>query len=134
MKYLSLIVLLVIMASCSSPKKTDEESPSLKDEVMNVHDEVMPKMGELRKTQKELLALADSSAADSLVAAKYTELARDIEAANESMMAWMRNYDPNYEGTPEDVKEYLQTQLKDIEKVKTDMLQSLEEGKKALKD
>ena len=132
MKYLSLIVLLAVMVSCSSPQKEKEEKPSLKDQVMDAHDEVMPKMGELRKTQKELLMMADSSAADSLIAAKYTALARDIENANESMMAWMRHFDPNFTGTPEEVEKYLQTQLKDIEKVKSDMLMSLEEGKKAL--
>ncbi len=133
MKYLSLIVLLALVVSCSSPQKAKEEQkPSLKDQVMDAHDEVMPKMGELRKTQKELLLMADSSAADSLIASKYTELARDIEAANESMMAWMRNFDPNYEGTPQEVEKYLQSQLKDIEMVKSDMIKSLEEGKKAL--
>jgi hypothetical protein len=135
MKYLSIIALLALMVGCSSPEKKSEiEAPSLKDRVMDVHDEVMPKMGDLRKTQKDLLAMIDSSATDSLLTAKYTELAREIETANESMMAWMRNFDPNYEGTPEEVEKYLQEQLEKIETVKSDMLKSLDEGKKALSE
>ena len=134
MKYLSIIALVAVMISCSSPQKKTEEAqePTLKEKVMMVHDEVMPKMGELRKTQKELLVLVDSSAADSVVAAKYQELAREIEVANESMMNWMRNFEPDFAGTPEEVEEYLQGELEKIETVKSDMLKSLEEGKKAL--
>ena len=136
MKYLSIIALVAVVFSCSSPQKKTEEAqePTLKEKVMMVHDEVMPKMGELRKTQKELLVLVDSSAADSVVAAKYQELAREIEVANESMMNWMRNFEPDFAGTPEEVEEYLQGELEKIEKVKSDMLKSLEEGKKALTD
>tara|TARA_B100001245_G_C22732061_1_gene355331 strand:- start:252 stop:662 length:411 start_codon:yes stop_codon:yes gene_type:complete len=134
MKYLSIIALVAVVFSCSSPQKKTEEAqePTLKEKVMMVHDEVMPKMGELRKTQKELLVLVDSSAADSVVAAKYQELAREIEVANESMMNWMRNFEPDFAGTPEEVEEYLQGELEKIETVKSDMLKSLEEGKKAL--
>ncbi|HCX20452.1 MAG: hypothetical protein CMB80_29635 [Flammeovirgaceae bacterium] len=132
MKYLSIIALLAFVVSCSSPEKKEEQAPTLKEQVMGVHDEVMPKMGELRKTQKELLALVDSSAADSVIAAKYRALATDIEMANESMMSWMRNYDPEYTGTPEEIEKYLQSELEKIETVKSDMLKSLEEGKKAL--
>ena len=136
MKYLSIIALVAVVFSCSSPQKKTEEAqePTLKEKVMMVHDEVMPKMGELRKTQKELLVLVDSSAADSVVAAKYQELAREIEVANESMMNWMRNFEPDFAGTPEEVEEYLQGELEKIETVKSDMLKSLEEGKKALTD
>ena len=132
MKYLSIIALLAFVVSCSSPEKKEEQAPTLKEQVMGVHDEVMPKMGELRKTQKELLALVDSSAADSVIAAKYRALATDIEMANESMMSWMRNYDPEYTGTPEEIEKYLQSELEKIETVKSDMLKSLEEGKKLL--
>ena len=55
MKYLSIIALVAVVFSCSSPQKKTEEAqePTLKEKVMMVHDEVMPKMGELRKTQKE---------------------------------------------------------------------------------
>lgn len=130
MKILTIILLSICIISCTPSKK--EELTSLEKEVMLLHDEVMPKMGELRSTQKELLALADSAGTDSVAARKYHELARIIELANESMMDWMRSYDPNFEGNDEELKAYLETQRKKIEKVNLDMTSSLEEGRKAL--
>lgn len=127
------MTLAILMAACSSNKQS-EEKPDLKQEVMDMHDEVMPKMGELRTTQKQLLALADSSAQDSLVAARYTELANQISLANESMMDWMRNFDPNYEGTEEEAKAYLEGKLKEIKKVSDEMNESLEAGHEALEE
>lgn len=121
---------MLLGVACSQPRK--ENQVSLKDQVMAVHDEVMPKMGDLRSTQKQLLAKADSAAADSVVSAQYTELADRIDQANESMMVWMRNFDPNFTGTEEEQKAYLEGKLKEVEEVKADMLQALEEGRKAL--
>ncbi|MEQ9303167.1 MAG: hypothetical protein RJQ14_04565 [Marinoscillum sp.] len=133
MKYISFLALVLFVASCSSPKKAEtEEKPDIKTEVLDIHDEVMPKMGELRATQKKLLVLADSSVADSIMASKYRALANDIKLANEGMMDWMRNYDPEYEGTEEEVALYLQDQLKSVKKVRDDMNSSLQEGKNAL--
>ncbi|RED99432.1 hypothetical protein [Marinoscillum furvescens] len=136
MKYLTVMIVALMAAACSPKKQQTEEKPpaDLKTQVMAVHDEVMPKMGELRTTQKELLAMADSSATDSVMAAKYQELATQIELANESMMDWMRKFNPNFEGSEEEVKAYLQDQLKGIKKVSDDMNNSLKAGREALED
>ncbi len=50
--FLIIILGIFITASCSNKKK--DSVASLKEEVMALHDEVMPKMGELHKTQKRL--------------------------------------------------------------------------------
>lgn len=128
--FLIIIFGIFITASCSNKKK--DSVASLKEEVMALHDEVMPKMGELHKTQKQLLTLADSAGGGSLAAQKYRELAETIELANESMMDWMRNYEPNYAGTEQEIREYLEGQKTSISRVKEDMLKSLEAGKDAL--
>lgn len=135
MKYLTIVLMAVMAVACSPKKQQSEEQPpaDLKTQVMAVHDEVMPKMGELRATQKELLAMADSSAADSLMAIKYRELATQIELANESMMDWMRKFNPNFEGSEEEVKAYLEEQLQGIQQVSEDMNNSLQAGQEALK-
>lgn len=126
--YLFFVLLLVF--ACSRSKK--DNISFLKGEVMALHDDVMPKMGELYKTQKQLLTMADSMASDSLMAAKYRELAATIELANEYMMDWMRNYKPEFKGTDDEVITYLKAQKESISKVKTDVLESLEAGKKVL--
>lgn len=126
MKKLAILFLPVLVLACAPSKK--EDLSSLRKEVMLIHDDVMPKMGELRSTQKKLLALADSAGSDSLAAQKYRELANTIQLANESMMDWMRNYDPNFDGSEDETKAYLEDQRKKIQQVKIQMDSSLEEG------
>lgn len=125
-----LLICLVLAAACSQTKK--EDTKGLKDQVMEVHDAVMPKMGELRMTEKQLLVMADSVAGDTAAAARYRELAVAVSSANKSMMTWMHGFDPDFAGSEEEVKAYLEGQLKEIEEVKRLMLSSLEEGQKAL--
>jgi hypothetical protein len=126
-----LLIIAIFFASCGSgsqQKKVDISG--LKDEVIAIHDEVMPKMGELRKVEKELnmKAQADTSAVHLI------EAADRIGEANASMMQWMRGYEPEYEGTEEEIVQYLNDQKASIQQVKEDMLTSLAEGKKLLED
>jgi uncharacterized protein Yka (UPF0111/DUF47 family) len=119
------IILGVLLFSCSKSGQEKVDIPTLKEEVLAVHDEVMPKMGELRKVEKELRLMVQE---DSLLS-DLGVVADKIADANQSMMVWMRGYDPNFEGTEEEVIQYLNEQKKSIQKVKEDMLSSLEEGK-----
>ncbi len=126
-----LILSLVLFWGCQSSEKT--ENTSLKDEVMAIHDEVMPKMGELRRTRMELVKLADSlMVIDSLHASTYMDLANEIGEASEGMMQWMRNYEPDFEGTKEEIEAYLNEQKEAIQLVKDEMEGSLSRGKEAL--
>ena len=130
MKYLNLLF-VVLLFSCGPSQQ--EELQTLKDEVIAIHDEVMPKMGELRKTRMALEALADSViVSDSVRAQSLSAFASDIAAANEGMMQWMRNFEPEFEGTNEEIKAYLEEQKIAVTKVKDDMNASLASGKEAL--
>lgn len=128
MKYLS-IFLAMLFVGCASSDKS--ELDLLEEEVMAIHDEVMPKMGDLRKTQKQLMLLAQGES-DSLQAVTYLNLADKIDIANESMMVWMRNYEPEFDGDDDQVRAYLTEQKEGIEKVKRDMISALMEGRSAL--
>ncbi len=123
------ILLIVLLIACG--EKPDQVKV-LKDEVMDVHDEVMPKMGDLRKASKSLLMKAETL--DSTSAAELKTIAGDIEAANEFMMDWMRQYEPNLEGTEEEVLKYYKEQREGIQEVKERMLNALEKGQKALSE
>lgn len=133
MKNLLLLTTLTFLVACGPSEK--EELNQLKDEVISIHDEVMPKMGELRRTRKDLLLQADSLVdIDSVRAALLTSIADQIGEANEGMMQWMRNYEPEFEGTNEEVKQYLEDQRIAIKQVKEDMNKSLAKGKEVLGD
>lgn len=133
MKNLTLLTAIILLAACGPSKK--EELQTLKGEVMAIHDEVMPKMGDLRRARKDLLLQADSlMEGNPDRAAMLTTVADEIGEANESMMQWMRNYEPEFEGTDEEIKQYLEDQKKAIQQVKENMLGSLAKGKEILED
>ncbi|WP_425392686.1 hypothetical protein [Ekhidna sp.] len=134
MKYLFLLIPFVLLFSCASSGDKEELS-SLKDEVMAIHDEVMPKMGELRRARKDLLLQADSlMESNPDRAAMLTTVADEIADANESMMQWMRAYEPEFEGTDEEIKQYLEDQKKAIQEVKEQMNGSLAKGQEILEN
>ena len=60
------VLLVLLIASCGGDKPN--QINNLKDEVMGLHDEVMPKMGDLRKASKSLMMKAETL--DSTSAAK----------------------------------------------------------------
>ena len=131
MKYL--IPFFIVLISCSGAKKDEVDLKALKDEVFEIHDEVMPKMGDLRNARKNLMALADSiQTLDSARAATYIVASNELDAANESMMEWMRNFDPNFEGTDEETLKYLNAQKASIQEVNKRMKESLKKGEELL--
>ena len=94
---------------------------------MDIHDEVMPKMGTLRKTSKSLRKLADSTQN-----VEFSEVAQLLENANEDMMNWMRAFDPNITGTDQEIRDYLNKQKSDIELVRDVMNNSLKKSEELL--
>lgn len=132
---LILLAMATIVLACNSDKK---EQQALFDEVMLVHDEVMPKMGSLRALATELTQKADSLAMDSLNdhSSRINDmrsLAKNLKDANEGMMEWMRQFEQTEEGTPHgEVMKYLGEQRKSVQKVRDDMLNSQSEAEKYL--
>ncbi|MEO9802299.1 MAG: hypothetical protein ABJF04_03580 [Reichenbachiella sp.] len=132
-----LAISFVIMCACSSEK---EEQKALFDEVMLLHDEVMPKMGSLRALAGQLSQNADSLALDTLSdngtqVNEMRELSKKLKDANEGMMEWMRQFEQAEEGTPHgEVIQYLTEQRRQIQKVKEDMINSEAVAKKYLSE
>lgn len=131
---IAVVILTVLVVACTpgSEKKTDGQNNSADDvrkQVMEIHDEVMPKMGQLRKVEKALRQTADSVITlDSAAAQKHLAVADRIKKANEEMMSWMRQFEPNYEGTEDEVRVYLEEQKLQIRAVADSMNTSLAEG------
>jgi ABC-type oligopeptide transport system substrate-binding subunit len=113
--------LLILLTSCNPDVS---KSQALEEQVMNVHDEVMPKMTDLQSSKKELeMALANG--ADST---KVFEYLTQLDEADEAMMVWM----DEYESPAEDLKEeekltYLNLELSRIKDVKDKMLKVIKD-------
>lgn len=126
-----LILLSVFLFSCQSMDET--KIKELKEEVLQVHDEVMPKMSKLSSTRRDLEALADSLlATDSVKAGDVMTAASDIKAANDGMRSWMQNFEMEPEGSNDEVLQYFEDQKVSISKVKEDMENSLAKGQEIL--
>lgn len=130
MKYILYIALAFVFA-CQPSKQ--EEIKQVKKEALEIHDEVMPKIGALKRTRKDLMSLADSLIGiDSAKAQTIMQAADDVSRADESMMSWMRNFDPEFEGTEEERLDYFKNQKTSIEEVKKVMNESLAKGREML--
>jgi len=140
LNFLSLLAIILWVAACGPAQKEDGEETvdpeTLKDEVMAVHDEVMPKMQDIMRLKKQARSKVDSLATDSISNASQIEsmetLISTLEEADETMMNWMRNYRRDFEGTDEEYVAYLQKEKEAIEAVKEDMFAAIEEAESSL--
>lgn len=104
-------------------------------QMMNVHDEVMPQMGEMNRVSQDLQAKA-AELEDEANAEPLKEVAENIEQASEGMMEWMSGLQPldklRAEMGTDEVTSYLKAETEKIAKVKEDMMNSLAKGKAVL--
>ena len=105
-----------------------EGNQALYDEVMKVHDEVMPKMNDIYKLKEELKNQIIST--PDMAAEKKKEIEGMIvklDSASEGMMAWMRNFNPLPDSLGEEqAREYLENEMEKVKKVKHDITEALE--------
>jgi hypothetical protein len=134
----SLIFLFsVLVFACANPLV--ETNKAMRAQIIGVHDEVMPKMGELMSLQKKALAQVDSLYAQDSTATAQIEsmrtLAGQLNQAYEGMFVWMRQYSLEEEGkTPEEIKIYLDDQLLKVNQVNADIKAALDQAATQLKD
>ena len=133
---LTLLISILVLA-CANP--LIEENKEMRAQIIGVHDEVMPKMGELMSLQKKALAQADSLYAQDSTATAQIEsmrtLAGQLDQAYEGMFVWMRQYSLEEDGkTPEEIKTYLDDQLLKVNQVNTEIKAALDQAATKLKD
>jgi hypothetical protein len=130
--------ILAVAMACTSEKSAhhqhaDNSNPNqtLHNEVMNVHDEVMPKMEELYKLRKALKTELDGL--PPAAAARRTELQGTlalVDSASNAMMVWMRGFDPLPDSAGAAAgRAYLEAEMEKIKSVKTLMLETLDKAR-----
>lgn len=145
---LFIAVIAFTVASCGNSTKSDKTTAStdsekfyqLLDEVMEVHDEMMPQMGKLSELRQNLEEKAE---VDPMNAMAYKEAAADLEAAHKSMMDWMKDFGDVFpykqdrlEGmNEEEIKESIELmkhQQEAVNSMKQEMISSMENAKTML--
>jgi len=126
---------LLSITSCKDSKKVDE--PSRMEQVMDIHDEVMPKMGTLGKLVGQLKPMADSLGAESIEA----KAMKDLQQANKAMMDWMQGFGNRFDSEEimngkelsEEKEQWLKEEEEKVKKVKEDINSSIERAEEILK-
>jgi regulator of replication initiation timing len=143
--HLLLFSCLLILASCAKTGKQEDHhhaegtplptgqagNQALYDQVMDIHDEVMPKAEDIYQLKK---ALQDKIAnAPDLVAEKKKELEQVIallDSADQSMMDWMHRFHPLPDSADQEkARAYLESEMERIKKVRELMNESIEKAK-----
>ncbi|MFN3802128.1 hypothetical protein [Belliella pelovolcani] len=135
-KSFSVFILFLFLFSCGESK--EEANQRLRAEVIEIHDEVMPFMGDLKTLRKKIAAKADEleSSSESDNAEKVQELrllAKQLDEAFDGMFVWMRQFKQNTdEMSVEEVEAYLLEQKSMIQKVHEDITSSMQLAKSEL--
>jgi predicted nucleic acid-binding Zn-ribbon protein len=148
MKSIQLLAVLVIfsMMSCTrsgdhstmnhDSDQTQEEGPNqaLYNQMMDVHDEVMPRMDEIMKLKRQLQEEIANS--PDMVVERKQELENiisNLDSASNSMMTWMHRineFNPLADSVnQEKAREYLESEMEEIKKVKELMIESIDKAK-----
>ena len=113
-------------------EKSQEAWRSLEAEVMEIHDEVMPRMGEMNNLRKKL---EEASVNIELTREERQALqdgAQNIVIADSLMWAWMYDYKRPSNEDEAEIIEYLESEKKKVEGVRDAMLEAIAEGDELL--
>lgn len=127
----------LFLLSCGNSEKKKEEQ--LYREVMEIHDEVMPHMGEVMQLTKELdknidqLKSEDSTTNPQPSIEHLTTLKQNLSDADEAMMNWMRKFNTEMDSMSHEEKmHYLQDEKEKIQEVKVQVSTVIQEAKEAI--
>jgi hypothetical protein len=101
-------------------------------EVMKIHDEVMPKMDNIHRKKEELKnkIAADPKMSEEKKKAIELKIAR-LDSASDAMFSWMHKYSPLPDSVGEEkARAYLENEIENIKKVRSRILQALEDADK----
>lgn len=122
---LSVGLIFILSVSCDNTQKKEvDQVKQIWDEMMVIHDEVMPKTSEIVRLQKQLKEQENTEA-----------IVQQLADAEESMWTWMnglKQYDKIEQMDKAEAIEYLKASKAEIEKVKQQMLESIDAGQAKL--
>ena len=146
-----ILAISIFMFSCGGSqdggtvKKSEQKNleAELYSEVIEIHDEVMPKMSEINdlKTSmdEQIQTMREDSASLTASQEEYLRVLEStvtqLEEADASMMNWMRSFEPiTEEDEHDEVMERLEGEKQEIEKIRDDINSAIEVARGVLSE
>ncbi len=135
-RFVVLLSLGFILAFAACKNENKESETLLNQEIMKVHDEVMPKMGEINRLKRQLSAYKDEVPDDN--AAMKDSLINAIlllAKTEDNMNDWMSGYKyPNPDMKHDEMMKYLTGQQDTIKQINNDVFMTIAIGNGLLKN
>ena len=134
------ILTLLVVVGCGKSQTVEHDShdadstnanQALYDQVMDIHDEVMPKMQEIYDLKKNLQdQIASTSGMVAEEKSKLEKRISNLDSVGQLMMDWMHSFNPLPDTvSQEQAREYLESEMEKIRKVKDAMLEIIDKEK-----
>jgi hypothetical protein len=142
-KYLFIAVVLLVGCGKSGQHEhhdQEEESPinnpnqALYDQVMDIHNDVMPKSDEIYQLKKEIKDKMDNTKnLESDKKKQLEQIVAELDSADHSMMDWMHKFKPLPDSANQELaREYLENEMERIKTVRELINGSLQKAKEEL--
>ncbi len=130
-----LLLIFLLVLGCKEQENTKDSDVRMQ-QVMEIHDEAMPRMGELSKLVGEMKSRIDSTERGQ----EYAEAMEELQEAHEEMMEWMQNFGDRFEPDEiingkelsEEKKEWLLEEEEKIKAVRENINSSIEMARELL--
>lgn len=136
-RYISILTIVLLVALSSCGPSIQEENLKMREQIMGVHDEVMPLMGRLKSLEKkanqEIGRLEEEENPNTSRIEELKALAEELNAAYDGMFDWMHQYEiTDGDRTPEEVKVFLDEQLIKVTEVNAEFKEVLSKADELL--
>ncbi len=118
------LVITLLMSQCKQEKKS--EVLTLHQDIMAIHDNVMPKMSDIYRLKKSLKSMYETTKDPS-----YGDLILRLNQADDMMMDWMAQYKQPKSNTSDDIA-YLKSEKNKIKIVSATMQATIQEAQKLI--
>jgi hypothetical protein len=115
-----ILILFISISGCRQENNLDPDARQLYNEIMEVHDEVMPKMKDIRILKKELKKIENYSSNPEIMQAL-----NNLEQADEAMMDWMAQFKVPKDVEKNDQLNFLNEQMLSVNIMKGKMLNAI---------
>lgn len=137
-------ILALALASCNQSGKHehhtsdsgngDNPNAALYDQVMDIHDEIMPRVEDIYQLKKQLQEKVSSTTnLDANTKLELEQVIVQLDSADHSMMDWMHTFRPLPDSVDQEkARAYLESEIEKIKKVRELMNESIEKAKDAV--